>query len=53
MQYVIGQMLKSDMHIFKGETRESNFKMQKVFEDFGYKIISEVEGYYDIPRTII
>lgn len=49
MQYIIDQMLKDDMHIFKGETRESNFKMQKVFEDFGYKIISKVEGYYDNP----
>lgn len=49
MQYVIDEMLKDDMHIFKGETRKSNFKMQKVFEDFGYKISSEVEAYYDNP----
>ncbi len=49
MQYIIDEMLKDDMHIFKGETRESNIKMQKVFEDFGYKIISKVEGYYDNP----
>ena len=50
MQYVIDEMLKDDMHIFKGETRESNLKMQKVFEDFGYKIISKVEEYYDNPN---
>lgn len=49
MQYIIDEMLKDDMHIFKAETRESNFKMQKVFEDFGYKIIGKVEGYYDNP----
>ncbi|MDR7855536.1 N-acetyltransferase [Tissierella sp.] len=49
MQYVIDEMLKDDMHIFKGETRETNFKMQKVFEDFGYKVINKVEGYYDNP----
>lgn len=35
--------------LFKGETRESNFKMQKIFEDFGYKIIDKVEKYYDNP----
>ena len=49
MQYIIDEMLKDDMHIFKGETRESNFEMQKVFEDFGYKISSKVEKYYDNP----
>lgn len=49
MQYVIDEMLKDDMHIFKGETRESNIKMQKVFKDFGYKFINKVEEYYDNP----
>ena len=49
MQYIIDEMLKDDMHIFKGETRESNVKMQKVFKDFGYKIINKVEKYYDNP----
>ncbi len=49
MQYVIDEMLEDNMHIFKGETRESNLKMQKVFEDFGYKIINKVEEYYDNP----
>lgn len=49
MQYIIGEMLKVDMHIFKGETRESNIKMQKVFKDFGYKITIKVEEYYDKP----
>jgi ribosomal-protein-alanine N-acetyltransferase len=49
MQYTIDEMLKDDMHIFKGETRESNLKMQKIFEDFGYKFIGKVEKYYDNP----
>lgn len=49
MQHVIDEMLKDDMHIFKGETRATNFKMQKVFEDFGYKLINKVEKYYDNP----
>ncbi len=49
MQYIIDEMLKDDMHIFKGETRESNIKMQKVFEEFGYKITNKVEEYYDNP----
>ena len=52
MQYTIDEMLKDDMHIFKGETRESNIKMQKVFEDLGYKIMSKVEDYYDNPMEI-
>ena len=49
MQYIIDEMLKDDMHIFKAETRESNVKMQKVFEDFGYKNIKKVEGCFDNP----
>ena len=50
MQYTIDEMLKDNMRIFKAETRESNVKMQKIFEDFGYKIICKVEGYYDNPK---
>lgn len=49
MQYIIDEMLKDDMHIFKAETRETNVKMQKVFKDFGYKNINKVEEYYDYP----
>lgn len=49
MQYIIDEMLKDDMHIFKAETRETNLKMQKVFEDFAYKNINKVEEYYDNP----
>lgn len=52
MQYIIDEMLKDGMYIFKAETRESNIKMQKVFEDFGYKIIKKVEEYYDSPTEI-
>ena len=50
MQYIIDEMLKDDMHIFKGETRKSNTKMQKVFEEYGYKITSKVEEYFDNPN---
>ncbi len=49
MQYIIDEMLKDDMHIFKAETRESNIKMQKVFKDFGFKVIKKEEEYYDNP----
>ncbi|HOK62814.1 MAG TPA: GNAT family N-acetyltransferase [Soehngenia sp.] len=52
MQHIIDESLKDDMHLFKAETRESNIKMQKVFEDFGYKIISKVEGYFENPVEI-
>lgn len=50
MQYTIDEMLKDDMHIFKGETRESNIKMQSLFEEFGYKIEFKVDDYYDTPN---
>ena len=49
MQYVIDEMLKDDMHVFKGETRASNTNMQKMFTDFGYGLVESVEGYYDQP----
>ncbi len=50
MQHTIDEMLKDDMRIFKAETRESNVKMQKVFEDFGYKMIGKVAECYDNPK---
>ena len=50
MQYIIDEMVKDDMHIFKAETRKSNTKMQKVFEKYGYNITSEVEDYFDSPN---
>lgn len=49
MKYTIDEVVKDDMHIFKAETRESNIKMQKVFDDFGYKKISREENCYDTP----
>ena len=52
MEHTIDKMLKDDMHIFKGETRKSNTRMQKVFQDFGYGIIEKVEGYYDNPTEV-
>ena len=49
MQHTIDEMLKDDMRIFKAETRESNVKMQKIFEDFGYEMVSKVEDCFDNP----
>ena len=49
MQHAIDEMLRENMFIFKGETRASNFKMQKVFEDFGFMITSK-NDFYDNPR---
>lgn len=49
MQYIIDEMLKEDMHIFKAETRKSNLKMQKIFDRFAYKLTSQVEDYFDHP----
>lgn len=49
MQYIIDEMLKEDMRKFRAETRESNLKMQKVFEDFGYKFVSKVDNVYENP----
>ncbi|MBU5440328.1 hypothetical protein KQI42_20235 [Tissierella sp. MSJ-40] len=52
MQYIIDEMLKVGMYIFKGETRGSNIKMQKVFKDFRYRTTIKVEEYYDKPIEI-
>ncbi len=52
MQHIIDEMLKDDMRKFRAETRETNFKMQRVFEDFGYKIIDKVDAYYDNPTEL-
>jgi ribosomal-protein-alanine N-acetyltransferase len=38
------------MYIFKAETRESNIKMQNVFNRLGYELAQRVEGYYDNPK---
>lgn len=49
MQHAIDEMMKENMFLFKGETRASNYKMQKLFENFGYKITSK-DDFYDKPR---
>lgn len=49
MQHAIEEMMKENMFLFKGETRASNYKMQKLFENFGYKITSK-DDFYDKPR---
>lgn len=50
MSYVIENMMKEEMYKFKSETRETNYKMQKLFEEFGFKVIDKVEDYYDNPN---
>ncbi len=50
MQYTIDEMLKDGMRIFKAETRQSNIRMQKVFEDFGYRIVDKVAECYENPK---
>ena len=50
MQHIIDESLKEGMYIFKAETRESNRKMQNVFNRFGYELAQRVEGYYDNPK---
>ncbi len=49
MKFVIDQMLKDNMYIFKAETRVSNIKMQKVFSNFAYENVETVDNYYDSP----
>ena len=50
LNYVTQQMEKIDMNCFRGETRESNKAMQRVFEKCGYKLSKIEEGYYTNPK---
>ena len=49
MEHMVRQMTKEEMYVYKGETRESNLKMQKLFENLGYEVVKKVERYYDNP----
>lgn len=49
MDYALDKIQAEGMTIFRGETRKSNLKMQKIFEDYGYEIFDKVENYYDNP----
>lgn len=48
LNYVTDEMKKLDMKRYCGETRASNKKMQKVFEDCGYTLSKIEEHYYTI-----
>lgn len=49
LNHVTDEMKKIDMGRFCGETRASNVKMQKVFEDCGYKLNKIEEDYFTDP----
>lgn len=50
LNHVTEEMKKVGMRRFCGETRASNEKMQKVFEDCGYKLSKIEEVYYENPN---
>ncbi len=49
LEHVTAEMNKLGMKRFCGETRETNFAMQKVFEDCGYRLNRIEEGYFGEP----
>ena len=46
---MINEMKEEGMRDFRGETRVTNYPMQKVFNDFHFKNVETLEGYYDNP----
>lgn len=50
LNHVKEEMEKLDMKRFLGETRATNFAMQKVFEDCGYYLNRVEENYYHHPE---
>lgn len=46
---MINEMKEEGMRDFRGETRVTNYPMQKVFKDFDFKNVETLEGYYDNP----
>lgn len=49
METMLEEMAELGMQAYAGETRLSNYPMQKVFEDFGFQRAYTMEGYYDNP----
>lgn len=49
METMIAEMEARGMYAFAGETRVTNYPMQKVFEDFGFQNVYTMENYYDDP----
>lgn len=46
---MIDEMKKEGMNDFRGETRATNYSMQKVFSDFNFKNVGTFKEYYDNP----
>ncbi|MEG0672174.1 N-acetyltransferase [Clostridium sp.] len=49
IETMIDDMKKSGMKDFRGETRVTNYPMQKIFSDFNFKNVETYKGYYDNP----
>ena len=49
LETMINEMKKEGMKEFRGETRVTNYTMQKVFSDFDFRNIETLKGYYDNP----
>lgn len=49
LDHVTAEMTKLGMKRFCGETRATNFAMQKVFEECGYRMNRIEEGYFTEP----
>lgn len=50
LNHVSAEMQKVGMHRFCGETRASNYAMQRVFESCGYLLNTIEEDYYANPN---
>ncbi|MDH8679933.1 GNAT family N-acetyltransferase [Fusibacter bizertensis] len=46
---MISEMKKEGIRDFRGETRVSNYPMQKVFSDFDFTNVETYKDYYDNP----
>ena len=46
---MINEMKKEGMRDFRGDTRVTNYPMQKVFSDFDFTNVETIKGYYDNP----
>lgn len=46
---MLNEMKKEGMNDFRGETRVTNYPMQKVFSNFNFRKVKTIKGYYDNP----
>lgn len=49
LNHVTAEMQKIGLTRFCGETRATNFAMQRVFEECGYRLNKIEDGYFDAP----